>query len=116
MRIPREVDQLLEGDGRRPPPGPGPEGSGTLLDERTEGEIARVLNDRGLLNPSDTGIPMQLARCHRGLGEYDQAVSLLLEALKESPYGPRTNYEMALTYEAMGRMEEARTHISENDD
>ncbi|MFC1575988.1 tol-pal system YbgF family protein [Gemmatimonadota bacterium] len=29
----------------------------------------------------------------------------------KSPWAPKTNYEMALTYEAMGRMEEARTHI-----
>ena len=33
------------------------------------------------------------------------------EALKSSPFGPRTNYELALTYEAMGQADEAREHL-----
>ncbi len=56
-------------------------------------------------------IPRQLGRCYRELGEYDRALALLQESLQVSPYQPRTNYEMALTYEAMGRMEDARTHL-----
>jgi len=63
------------------------------------------------LAPSSTSGPMDLGRCYRELGEYEQSEAFLQEALAVSPYGPRTNYEMALTYEAMGRMEEARTYI-----
>jgi len=63
------------------------------------------------LAPSSTSIPMKLGRCYRELGEFDRAVSFLQEALGISPYGARNNYEMALTYEAMGRREEARTHL-----
>jgi tetratricopeptide (TPR) repeat protein len=55
---------------------------------------------------------MQLGRCHRELGEYDRALALLQEALGASPSSGRANYEIALTYEAMGRMDEARTHLS----
>lgn len=28
-----------------------------------------------------------------------------------SPYGPQVNYEIALTYEAMGRLDQARDHL-----
>jgi tetratricopeptide (TPR) repeat protein len=63
------------------------------------------------LNPSDATIPTHLGRCLREVGENGEAVTLFLESLKSSPWAPRTNYELALTYEAMGRVEEARTHL-----
>ena len=75
-------------------------------------EAIQQYEEQRTLSPADTGIPTQLARCYRGLGDYDQSVAFLQEAIAVSPFGPRTNYEMALTYEAMGRMEEARTHIN----
>jgi tetratricopeptide (TPR) repeat protein len=54
---------------------------------------------------------MQLGRCYREMGELDRALALMEESLRPSPYAPESNYEMALTYEAMGRMDDARTHI-----
>ena len=64
------------------------------------------------LDPTDTSIPVSLARCHRESGDLEQAVSLLEESLRISPYDPLRNYEMALTYEAMGRVDDARTHLN----
>ena len=60
--------------------------------------------------------PRNLGRWYRALGELALALSFLQEALRISPYGARNNYEMALTYmaltyEVMGRTEEARTHL-----
>jgi len=64
------------------------------------------------LKPADFTILTDLGRCHRKLGQFDQAVEYISEALLNSPFGPRTNYEMALTYEAMGRMDDAREHLN----
>jgi len=74
-------------------------------------EAIEAYEEERLLSPSDRAIPRQLGRCYRELGEFDLSLSLMQEALRVSPYGARTNYETALTYEAMGRLEDARTHL-----
>ena len=63
------------------------------------------------LAPSDLSISTYLGRCHRGLEQYDRAVSLFQESLRSSPYAPLTNYELAITYRAMGRTDDARSHL-----
>jgi len=63
------------------------------------------------LNPADINVPAHLGRCYRGLEEYDRAVALFQESLNSAPWAPRVNYELALTYVAMGRAEDARRHL-----
>ena len=59
----------------------------------------------------DPSFGMSIGPCYRELGEYGQAVNYIQEAIDFFPYGPRTNLEIALTYEAMGRLEDARMHL-----
>jgi tetratricopeptide (TPR) repeat protein len=73
--------------------------------------IDRYQAERQLL-PARTSILVRIARCHRELGEYDDAISLFQEALTGDPFSPRTNYELALTYEAMGGLDDARMHLN----
>jgi tetratricopeptide (TPR) repeat protein len=74
-------------------------------------EAIQAFEEQRRLAPASTSIPRELGRCYRELGEYDQALSHMNGVIAVSPFGPRTNYEMALTYEAVGRTEEARVHL-----
>jgi tetratricopeptide (TPR) repeat protein len=76
-----------------------------------EEAISRYEAEKGL-RPADSSVLMKIARCYRALGEHGRSLELLQEALVSAPNGPRTNYEAALTYEAMGRLDEAREHLS----
>ncbi|MBT8397237.1 MAG: tetratricopeptide repeat protein, partial [Gemmatimonadetes bacterium] len=60
---------------------------------------------------TDKSFGMSIGPCYRELGEYDRAIEYIHESLVYYPNGPRTNLQMALTYEAMGRNEEARAHL-----
>ncbi|MEJ2521822.1 MAG: tetratricopeptide repeat protein [Gammaproteobacteria bacterium] len=57
--------------------------------------------------PTDSGIPAQIGRCYRALGEFGTAESYLLRTLRAAPYHGRSNYELALAYDAQGRRDEA---------
>ena len=75
------------------------------------GEAMERYEEERRLNPSSFSVFLRLGRCHRELREYDEAVSLLQDALRANPFGPQASYELALVYEDMGRLEDARTHL-----
>lgn len=64
-------------------------------------------------SPTDAGIPMQLGRCYRELGELGRAEGLILETLKVRPSDGRAHYELALVYEDMGRIDDAVDHLEQ---
>jgi tetratricopeptide (TPR) repeat protein/tRNA A-37 threonylcarbamoyl transferase component Bud32 len=58
-------------------------------------------------DPSNWSVSRQLGEAYRELGELERAEQLMLEAQRVSPASPRTHYELALVYAAMGRRDDA---------
>jgi tetratricopeptide (TPR) repeat protein len=65
------------------------------------------------LELAPTGITRHraIARCYRHLGRLDLAEASLRKNLQRTPYNPRTHYEMALVYDAMGDRDRALEHL-----
>ena len=61
--------------------------------------------------PTDIGVHISMARCHRQLKQPDRAIEELKKNLAVSPFSPRANYEMALALIDKGDRATALTHL-----
>lgn len=52
-----------------------------------------------------------LCKCYRELGENREAEKYILEALKYYPFGPKVNFEAALIYLNLGKINKALEHL-----
>lgn len=79
------------------------------------GEYAAALQNYGELikiNPSKTGIFLDMGRCYRELKEYEKAEEYLQKVLKKNPFDPRSHYQLALLYMDAGNKEKAAEHLN----
>ena len=63
------------------------------------------------LEPTDSIINRSIGRCYRKLKDLKKAEEFVQKTLKIYPFGPKTNYEMALIYYDMGKKEKAMEHL-----
>ncbi|MCK4407486.1 MAG: tetratricopeptide repeat protein, partial [Bacteroidales bacterium] len=63
------------------------------------------------LQPTGFHINMFIGRCYRKLNKLRKAKEYLLIALKDSPYNPENNYELALLYLDMGDTQKAMEYL-----
>ncbi|MCK4312086.1 MAG: tetratricopeptide repeat protein, partial [Candidatus Cloacimonetes bacterium] len=63
------------------------------------------------LKPTDASINRQIGRCYRKLKKFKKSKGYLEKTLKIHPFGPNTNYEIALLYNDMGKKEKASEHL-----
>lgn len=63
------------------------------------------------LEPTNSGIYVNLGRCYRNLKNYNKAEEALQKALAAHPFSPDANYEMALVYYDTGKTEKALEHL-----
>ncbi len=83
------------------------------LDELRKDYDAAIAHYQEFLEkqPGSTSGRIELARCLRLNGAYQEAIEDLTAVLKRSPFNPDAHYEIALSYEKMGKMELANKHI-----
>ena len=63
------------------------------------------------LERKSLGRRIDIGRCHRTLGQYDQSIASISAVLRAVPYHGRANYEIGLTYLAKGDRARARAHL-----
>jgi tetratricopeptide (TPR) repeat protein len=63
------------------------------------------------LKPTDSTINRNIGRCFRKLKDFKKAEEYVQKTLKIYPFGPDTNYEMALVYYDMSKKTKALEHL-----
>jgi len=65
----------------------------------------------GKVNPDSDSLPLDLGRCLRKTGQFEEAESQLEKALKQVPYNGEAHYQMALVLAATDRRQQAIEHL-----
>jgi tetratricopeptide (TPR) repeat protein len=63
------------------------------------------------LDPTSSNIHVQIGRCYRNLQNFKNAEESIQKTLLIHPFGPKTNYEMALVYAETGKIDRALEHL-----
>jgi len=61
--------------------------------------------------PAEAQGHYDLGRCYRKMGNLNEARESLASSLQRSPYGPRSNYEMALVEDGLGHRQQALEYL-----
>lgn len=62
--------------------------------------------------PSESIVNLWKARCFRQINKNKEAEKLIEVAMKHDPYNPEINYEAAIIYNAKGKSQKAKEHLS----
>ncbi len=75
--------------------------------------INAIMNYQKKLNydPNDVRIVTDIGRCYRHLGDLNKAEEFLQNTLSILPYYPQAHYQLALTYQQMGKPSLALEHL-----
>lgn len=82
--------------------------------QQLKGEYTKAIESfqKGLeIVPSQENSLRRIGQCFRKLKEYEKAEKNLQTALKQEPYHPNTNFELALLYLDMNNKEKALNHL-----
>jgi tetratricopeptide (TPR) repeat protein len=63
------------------------------------------------LDPTSSDIHVQIGRCYRNIKDFNKAEESIQKTLRIHPFGPKTNYEMALVYAETGKTDKALEHL-----
>ncbi|MGD2087610.1 MAG: tetratricopeptide repeat protein [Candidatus Aminicenantes bacterium] len=85
---------------------------GRILKQKGEYTKAIESFQKGLaIVPSQENLLRRIGQCFRELKQYEKAEKNLQAALKQEPYHPNTNFELALLYLDMNNKEKALNHL-----
>lgn len=85
---------------------------GKIHESKEEYEAAIVsYRKKGLADPLDLSTQIEVGRCYRKLKEFNKAEAALQILLKQFPFQPEAQYEIALVYSDMGDQKKAVEHL-----
>ncbi|MCK4751440.1 MAG: hypothetical protein KAT15_30495, partial [Bacteroidales bacterium] len=88
------------------------EAQGILHELKEEDELAiESYKQQLVLDPTNSSIHVQIGRCYRNIREFKKAEESIQKTLIIHPFGPKTNYELALVYAETGKHEKALEHL-----